>query len=184
MRWRGGWEGSERCIAGTPKGRHPSQPDPWSSFPVMASLPLKNSQNPFSQVMVPDVQKLINQSGNVSVDIFNTRLVKPPTSVLVFPIKVRRRQPPLAVTSHHGRLAMHACADEPPMRPLHPLPQVKSHTFGAVFCMSGVQTDFADTAPRMREMCEVMSPHLLQALLAGKLAGDYEVQCLVPRPSL
>ena len=38
--------------------------------------------------MIPDVQKLINQSGNVSIDIFNTRLIKPPTSVLVFPLKV------------------------------------------------------------------------------------------------
>ena len=41
-----------------------------------------------AQVMIPDVQKLINQSGNVSIDIFNTRLIKPPTSVLVFPLKV------------------------------------------------------------------------------------------------
>ena len=38
--------------------------------------------------MIPDVQKLINQSGNVSIDIFHTRLIKPPTSVLVFPLKV------------------------------------------------------------------------------------------------
>ena len=42
--------------------------------------------------MIPDVQKLINQSGNVSMDIFNTRLIKPPTSVLVFPLKVREGQ--------------------------------------------------------------------------------------------
>ncbi len=39
--------------------------------------------------MIPDVQKVINHSGNVSADIFNTRLIKPPTSVLVFPLKVR-----------------------------------------------------------------------------------------------
>ena len=38
--------------------------------------------------MIPDVQKLINQSGTVSVDIFTTRFIKPPTSVLVFPLKV------------------------------------------------------------------------------------------------
>lgn len=44
-----------------------------------------------SQVMIPDVQKVINQSGNVSADIFNTRLIKPPTSVLVFPLKVRAK---------------------------------------------------------------------------------------------
>eukprot|EP00955_Chlamydomonas_euryale_P084599 363985-Chlamydomonas_euryale.AAC.1 len=41
------------------------------------------------QVMIPDVQKLTNQSGYVFFDIFNTRLMKPPTSLLVFPLKVR-----------------------------------------------------------------------------------------------
>jgi hypothetical protein len=46
------------------------------------------------QVMIPDVQKVINQSGNVSADIFNTRLIKPPTSVLVFPLKVDRGNRP------------------------------------------------------------------------------------------
>lgn len=39
------------------------------------------------QVMIPDVQKLINQSGYVSSDIFNTRVIKPPTSVVVFPLR-------------------------------------------------------------------------------------------------
>ncbi len=52
-------------------------------------LPLHLARCPNLQVMIPDVQKLINQSGNVSIDIFNTRLIKPPTSVLVFPLKVR-----------------------------------------------------------------------------------------------
>jgi hypothetical protein len=44
---------------------------------------------PPPQVLIPDVQKLINQLGNVSTDLFNTRLIKPPTSVLVFPLKTR-----------------------------------------------------------------------------------------------
>ncbi len=92
--------------------------------------------SPRSQVMIPDVQKLINQSGNVSVDIFNTRLIKPPTSVLVFPLKV------------------------------------KQHIFGVVFCMSSVATDFNDVSTRLRELCEVVSPHLL-ALLRGPLAEEY-----------
>jgi hypothetical protein len=97
------------------------------------------------QVMIPDVQKLINQSGNVSSDIFNTRLMKPPTSVLVFPLKV------------------------------------KQHIFGVVFCMSGVQTDFSDVSPRLRELCEVMSPYLLNTLSSGHLESEYlEVQEAVP----
>ncbi|KAG1653214.1 hypothetical protein FOA52_011343, partial [Chlamydomonas sp. UWO 241] len=52
---------------------------------TVMDIAIRNRQ----QVVVPDVQKLINQSGKVSVDIFNTRLVKPPTSVLVFPLKHR-----------------------------------------------------------------------------------------------
>lgn len=88
--------------------------------------------------MIPDVQKLINQSGNVSIDIFNTRLIKPPTSVLVFPLKV------------------------------------KQQIFGVIFCMSSVQTDFSDVSPRLRELCEVMSPHLLM-LLSTPLGNEYKV---------
>lgn len=55
---------------------------------ISLAVPLHSLFSP--QVMIPDVQKLINQSGNVSVDIFNTRLIKPPTSVLVFPLKARK----------------------------------------------------------------------------------------------
>ncbi len=58
----------------------PAEPLTFTSFPALSPTT--------SQVMIPDVQKLINQSGNVSSDIFNTRLIKPPTSVLVFPLKV------------------------------------------------------------------------------------------------
>lgn len=89
------------------------------------------------QVMIPDVQKVINQSGNVSADIFNTRLIKPPTSVLVFPLKV------------------------------------KQHIFGVIFCMSSVQTDFSEVSPKLRETCEIMSPHLLY-MLAGPLNAEYK----------
>jgi hypothetical protein len=56
----------------------------------MKSTVMKISIHNRQQVMIPDVQKLINQSGNVSIDIFNTRLIKPPTSVLVFPLKVKQ----------------------------------------------------------------------------------------------
>ncbi|KAG1661596.1 hypothetical protein FOA52_000771 [Chlamydomonas sp. UWO 241] len=111
----------------------------------MKSTVMKISISNRQQVMIPDVQKLINQSGNVSSDIFNTRLMKPPTSVLLFPLKV------------------------------------KQHIFGVVFCMSGVQTDFSDVSPRLRELCEVMSPYLLNALTTGLLANEYlEVQEAVP----
>ncbi|KAL6746275.1 kinase-like domain-containing protein [Haematococcus lacustris] len=105
---------------------------------AMKSTVMKISVHNRQQVMIPDVQKLINQSGNVSIDIFNTRLIKPPTSVLVFPLKV------------------------------------KQHIFGVIFCMSSVQTDFNDVSPRLREVCEVMSPHLL-LLLNNTLLKDYKV---------
>ncbi|GAX83961.1 hypothetical protein CEUSTIGMA_g11385.t1 [Chlamydomonas eustigma] len=111
----------------------------------MKSTVMKISIHNRQQVMIPDVQKLINQSGNVSIDIFNTRLIKPPTSVLVFPLKV------------------------------------KQQIFGVVFCMSGVLSDFSDVSPRLRELCEVMSPHLLQALTTGGINMDYQlVQAAVP----
>lgn len=88
------------------------------------------------QVMIPDVQKLINQSGNVSTDLFNTRLIKPPTSVLIFPLKS------------------------------------KQHNFGVVFCMSSVPTDFSDTSPKLREVCDLAAPHLLHVLNAH-MAHEY-----------
>ncbi|MEW5297631.1 MAG: hypothetical protein WDW36_000829 [Sanguina aurantia] len=103
---------------------------------LMKNTVMKIAVHNRQQVMIPDVQKVINQSGNVSADIFNTRLIKPPTSVLVFPLKV------------------------------------KAHIFGVVFCMSNVATDFADVAAKLREVCEIMSPHLLH-LLATSLASEY-----------
>jgi hypothetical protein len=38
-------------------------------------------------VLIPDVQKLINQLGNVNTDLFASRLVRPPTSVLLLPLR-------------------------------------------------------------------------------------------------
>lgn len=40
-----------------------------------------------SQVLIPDVQKLINQLGNVNTDLFASRLLKPPSSVLLLPLR-------------------------------------------------------------------------------------------------
>lgn len=40
--------------------------------------------------------------------------------------------------------------------------------------MSSVQSDFSDVSPKLREVCEVMSPHLL-FMLTQPLANDYKV---------
>jgi len=39
------------------------------------------------QVLIPDVQKLINQLGAVNTDLFASRHVRPPTSVLLLPLR-------------------------------------------------------------------------------------------------
>ncbi|KAG1661344.1 hypothetical protein FOA52_005906 [Chlamydomonas sp. UWO 241] len=104
----------------------------------MKNTVMKISMTNRQQVMIPDVQKLTNQSGYVSIDIFNTRLMKPPTSLLVFPLKVK-----------HG-------------------------VYGVIFCMSPVQTDFAEMSTRLKELCEVMSSQLLQSLTQGTLRAEYQ----------
>jgi hypothetical protein len=38
-------------------------------------------------VLIPDVQKLINQLGAVNTDLFASRHVRPPTSVLLLPLR-------------------------------------------------------------------------------------------------
>lgn len=54
---------------------------------------------------------------------------------------------------------------------------MKQLIYGVIFCMSGVQSDFSDVSPRLRELCEVMSPHLLTTLTTGLLTQDYAVSC-------
>jgi hypothetical protein len=39
------------------------------------------------QVLIPDVQKLINQLGNVNTDLFASKLLRPPSSVLLLPLR-------------------------------------------------------------------------------------------------
>ena len=51
------------------------------------------------QVVVPDVQKLINQSGIVCSDIFTTCLIKPPHGVLLVSRGTRRGKG----EGNHGR---------------------------------------------------------------------------------
>lgn len=38
-------------------------------------------------MLIPDVQKLINQLGNVNTDLFASRLLRPPSSVLLLPLR-------------------------------------------------------------------------------------------------
>jgi hypothetical protein len=59
---------------------------------VRTNIPVKNTilRIAFTnkkQVLIPDVQKLINQLGNVNTDLFANRLVRPPTSVLLLPLR-------------------------------------------------------------------------------------------------
>lgn len=61
---------------------------------IRTSLPMKNTVVKVAlankkQVLIPDVQKLVNQMGNVTTDLFSTSLMKPPSSVLVLPVKTR-----------------------------------------------------------------------------------------------
>jgi hypothetical protein len=42
---------------------------------------------PTPQVLIPDVQKLINQLGAINTDLFASRHVRPPTSVLLLPLR-------------------------------------------------------------------------------------------------
>jgi len=105
---------------------------------ALKSTVMKIVQRSRQQVMIPDVQKLINQSGYVSSDIFNTRIIKPPTSVVVFPLKGEGQE-----------------------------------VFGVVYCLSCIHSNFSDISPKLREICEVLSPHVLNAL-THKVAEDYE----------
>jgi hypothetical protein len=50
-------------------------------------VPHPNPTHPHPQVLIPDVQKLINQLGAVNTDLFASRHVRPPTSVLLLPLR-------------------------------------------------------------------------------------------------
>ncbi|KAF6253683.1 hypothetical protein COO60DRAFT_397163 [Scenedesmus sp. NREL 46B-D3] len=41
------------------------------------------------QVLIPDVQKLINQLGNINTDLFASKLLRPPSSVLLLPLRAK-----------------------------------------------------------------------------------------------
>ena len=52
---------------------------------------------------------------------------------------------------------------------------VKNGSYGAIFCMSGTLTDFTDVSPKLREICDVVSPHILQVLTSfGPLCNEYQ----------
>ncbi|KAG1656211.1 hypothetical protein FOA52_011341 [Chlamydomonas sp. UWO 241] len=102
------------------------------------------------QVVVPDVQKLINQSGKVSVDIFNTRLVKPPTSVLVFPLKHRS-------TIFGALFCMSTVATD----------------FTDLGHTGRAEHIWGQALELVRELCEVMAPQLLISL-RGVCKEEYQ----------
>ncbi|KAF8059113.1 STY13 [Scenedesmus sp. PABB004] len=59
---------------------------------VRTNIPMKNTILRIAltnkkQVLIPDVQKLINQLGNVNTDLFASRLLRPPSSVLLLPLR-------------------------------------------------------------------------------------------------
>jgi len=53
----------------------------------MRSAILRIAMTNKKQVLIPDVQKLINQLGAVNTDLFASRHVRPPTSVLLLPLR-------------------------------------------------------------------------------------------------
>eukprot|EP00775_Hariotina_reticulata_P001838 gene1838-2170_t len=59
---------------------------------VRTNIPMKNTILRIAltnkkQVLIPDVQKLINQLGNVNTDLFASKLLRPPSSVLLLPLR-------------------------------------------------------------------------------------------------
>ncbi|KAI8466517.1 MAG: hypothetical protein J3K34DRAFT_524450 [Monoraphidium minutum] len=90
------------------------------------------------QVLIPDVQKLINQLGAVNTDLFASRHVRPPTSVLLLPLRA-----------------------------------AGAGIYGALYCLSDVQTEFTDVSAHLKEMCDVVGAGLMRCLV-GELAAEYE----------
>lgn len=59
---------------------------------VRTNIPMRNTILRIAltnkkQVLIPDVQKLVNQLGNVNTDLFASRLLRPPSSVLLLPLR-------------------------------------------------------------------------------------------------
>ncbi|KAF5831320.1 kinase-like domain-containing protein [Dunaliella salina] len=102
--------------------------------PLMLRAPAATNNSSHSASILREVQA----AGYVSSDIFNTRIIKPPTSVVVFPLKGEGQE-----------------------------------VFGVVYCLSCINSNFSDISPKLREICEVLSPHVLNAL-THKVAEDYE----------
>ncbi|KIY93100.1 hypothetical protein MNEG_14863 [Monoraphidium neglectum] len=90
------------------------------------------------QVLIPDVQKLINQLGAVNTDLFASRHVRPPTSVLLLPLRA----------SGAG-------------------------IYGALYCLSDVQTEFSEVSGYLKEVADLVGGGLMRCLL-GELKQEYE----------
>ena len=92
---------------------------------------------------MPDIQKLVNQSGLVASDIFMPRHIRPPVSAMILPLGCRSRS--LMCLPASGQCSA---------RPLH-----GTLCFGAVYCMSSVLTDFGDVKARLTAaITEVRAP--------------------------
>ena len=121
------------------------------------------------QVMIPDVPTFLAQSGRATSDLYiNTEeslsFIRP-TSVLVFPLKVGG-----VMTGGSMALGLGLGGTEGPAN------GVKNGSYGALFCMSGTLTDFADITPRLKEICDVLSPHILQVLTSfGPICNEYQM---------
>lgn len=108
------------------------------------------------QVMIPDVPVFLTQTGRVTSDLYiNTdeshTSFQRPASVLVFPLKVGG-----VLTGGSMTIGLGQGGAEGPSN------GVKNGSYGAIFCMSGNLTDFTDVTPKLREICDVISPHILQ----------------------
>lgn len=104
---------------------------------VKASL-LKSVLEPGTspQVIVEDVRRLLNKSGTANPDIYTTRVLKPPASVCVLPLKE------------------------------------SGLVLGALYCLSPVQTNFAEVLSHLHECCSVLAPSVFQ-VLRSSLAMEY-----------
>ena len=113
------------------------------------------------QVMIPDVPAFLSQTGRATSDLYiNTdekMSFQRPNSVLVFPLKVGG-----VMTGGSMALGLGLGGKEGPAN------GVKNGSYGAIFCMSGTLTDFSEVSPKLREICDVLSPHILQVRISAQ----------------
>jgi hypothetical protein len=151
-----------------------------------------------TQVLIPDVQKLINQLGNVNTDLFASRLLRPPSSVLLLPLRASGvgacvRVPLVvfwgglwagavgwccglvlsaAVCWCCGLVLGHATH----LAAL--LSATNTHAtgiYGALYCLADVHTEFSEVAKQLKEVAELLGLGLNRQL-GGALVPEYLVR--------